>query len=291
MGLIYITQRTLLFEYCPAHWCLFDGLTKAFPERHKKNEGQVQIDVKNVTSLLYTHQIPSDCLHSLLEREKGISGYNLIINQPEAGGFTVRLELFQGNWFTAKLEYTELKLKHQATYLKTPMRVTCTRWPLAQATKSSTNSCRAAVSPVAAGRLKTFPICRWVLRDPKGREERMGTSCNGARHWDGLKVKRYNCKYGQISRKFRSERCQSGISAMKASLIQLSWKCISKLTLFFPSMEKTLVSGTMVFPRKLSCHILYSLSMTGPGCQSDWRGSQDQNFSSSSSSDIAYDFQ
>lgn len=70
MGLIYITQRTLLFEYCPAHWCLFDGLTKAFPERHKKNEGQVQTDVKNVTSLLYTHQIPLRLLTLALGKGK-----------------------------------------------------------------------------------------------------------------------------------------------------------------------------------------------------------------------------
>lgn len=71
MGLIYITQRTSLFEYCPAHWCLFDGLPKAFPERHKKNEGQVQTDIKNITSLLYTYQVPLSLFtHVLLEREK-----------------------------------------------------------------------------------------------------------------------------------------------------------------------------------------------------------------------------
>lgn len=37
MGFTYITQRTSLFEYSPAHCCLFDGIHKAFPERQGLN--------------------------------------------------------------------------------------------------------------------------------------------------------------------------------------------------------------------------------------------------------------
>ena len=58
-----------------------------------------------------------------------------------------------------------------------------------------------------------------------------------------------------------------------------------------PGMGRTLVPGSMVLPRKLSCPTLYSLSMTGPGRQSNAWGSQDQNAASSSSNGFAYDFQ
>lgn len=60
--------------------------------------------------------------------------------------------------------------------------------------------------------------------------------------------------------------------------------------LFFPSMGETPIPGTVIFLRQLSCPTLYSLSMVGPGYQSNLWDSQDHN-SSSFSSDFACDSQ
>lgn len=46
MGFIYVTQRASLFEYCPAHWCLFDGLPKAFPERQREMKTKFKLTSK-----------------------------------------------------------------------------------------------------------------------------------------------------------------------------------------------------------------------------------------------------
>lgn len=69
---------------------------------------------------------------------------------------------------------------------------------------------------------KTFPICRRILRDHKGRRVRMDTTYNGTVHWDDLKVKKYNdkCMQTQLS--------PYVISPVEASLPKLSWKCICK---------------------------------------------------------------
>ena len=116
------------------------------------------------------------------------------------------------NWLTAKLEHVELKLKHRASHLKTPVGVTCSWWPSTQGQRVQETVAEQQCSQLqqTSVRPKAFPICRGVLRDHKGRLSKDGHTlqwCKALRWAESQAVQLQICSNTVFSRKSRRERC------------------------------------------------------------------------------------